>query len=270
MLQFSKSVFIFLILILLGSCEDVITIKLKNASPQIVIEARISNLSDTVKVMLHKSTDYFTPKDIIAVSDGLVSISDASGNSFSLTNNLNGIYSLTNFHATEGQSYTLKVITGGVQYNATSVMPQLVSIDSLSIDKDPDRPKENRLNIFFKDPPGANYYQVKVFRNDSLLNRNNQFSLYSDKYYDGKNVFVSIDARRFDLTRFEVNDTLKVQLISIDKIMYNYYQILRDITDQGIFLSASTPSNPPNNLSNNALGYFATLTISERKIIVKQ
>ena len=255
---------------LLVSCEDVINVKLQDASSRLVVEGRISNISDSVKIMLHKSTDYFSPKNIVSVINGTVSISDSQGNSYLVSNNLNGIYSVTNFIPKPGGSYTLNVTVDGVSYTASTVMPYLVKIDSLIIDKNPERPKENRINIIFKDPAGIpNYYQVKVFKNDTLLNNNNHIVLYSDKYFDGKAVIITINARRLDITRFEVNDTVKVQLINIDKMMYDYYQILHDITDEGNFILASSPSNPPNNLDNGALGYFTAMSVNEKSIIVK-
>lgn len=256
--------------LLLESCEDVIKVKLQDASPRIVIEGRITNISDSVKILLHRSTDYFKSSDIVSVTNGIVSISDFKGNSQLLANNLNGIYSITNLSAKPGDIYTLHVTADGISYTAGTVMPDVVKIDTLIIDKHPARPKENRISIYFLDPDGiANYYQIKIFKNDSLLNSYNHFDLYSDKYIDGKVSIISLSARRFNLTRFEVNDTIKVQLINIDKMMYNYYQILNDITGGENFISASTPANPPNNLSNGALGYFSAFSVNEMSVIVR-
>ena len=254
---------------LIISCEDVINVNLKDATPRLVIDGRITNLSDTVKIMLNKSTDYFTPSQIGAVTNGIVKITDSHGISNTLSNNLNGTYLISNIHANPGDSFTLDVLVDGINYTAAASMPVEVRIDTLIIDERPGRPKENQLNIYFRDPFGiANYYQVKVFKNDSLLNSNNEFALFSDKYYDGKSIFITIGARRLNIQNFEPNDRIKVQLINIDKMLYEYLQILHDITDAGI-LSASTPSNPPNNISNGALGYFAAVSVSEKTIIVK-
>ena len=65
---------------------------------------------------------------------------------------------------------------------------------------------------------------------------------------------------------FNSGDTIRVRLINIEKAMYDYYDVLRSITSDQIF-SASTPSNPPNNISNDGLGYFAAWSISEKTII---
>jgi hypothetical protein len=115
----------------------------------------------------------------------------------------------------------------------------------------------------------ANYYQVKIYKNDTLLNTGNHFILYSDKYFDGKSTPITINGRRFGENSFASGDTARVQLISIEKIMYDYYQVLHDITEGEADLSSSAPSNPPNNISNGALGYFSATSIDEKTLVVK-
>ena len=43
------------------SCEDVITVNLRNVTPRLVIEGSVSNISDSVIILLHKTTDYYNP-----------------------------------------------------------------------------------------------------------------------------------------------------------------------------------------------------------------
>jgi hypothetical protein len=270
----SKSSIVFILLfytgVLLQSCEDVITVNLKDTTPRLVVEGNLNNLSDSVRVLLTKSTDYFKPTGITPVTNATVTVADTHGNSWLLKNSEFGMYYTGNFIAIPGDSYTLQVNADGTDYTASSGMPGLVKIDSLIIQKRPDRDNESQIVLYIKDPAGiANYYQVKIFKNDSLLNDGNHFILYSDKYFDGKTTPITINARRFGEKSFAINDTVKVQLINLDKIIYDYYQVFRDITEGEANLSASTPSNPPNNLSNGALGYFSAASISEKSVIVK-
>jgi hypothetical protein len=252
------------------SCEDVIQVNLQNASPRLVVEGRISNLSDTVKIMLHRSTDYFTPTGIIAENNAIVTIRDSRDSVISLPDQGEGTYAVINFHARPGDQFTLNINAGGVNYEANTQMPVLVKIDSLAVIRHPQREHESQLVLYIKDPPGIpNYYQVKVYRNDSLLNNGNRFALYSDKYFDGKSTTITVNSRRFGTGEFTAGDTIRVQLVNIDKMMFDYFQVLHDITDGGEFLSASTPSNPPNNVSNGALGYFTAWAVSERTVVVK-
>lgn len=253
----------------LQSCEDVINVNLKDISPRLVVQGSVNNLSDTIRVSLHKSTDYFTPSNIDPVTNAIVSVSSSDGNLYQLANVSNGVYVINNISALPGDIFTLHIALDGVNYTAVSKMPNLVKIDSAYITKNSDRFNENRININITDPAGVeNFYRVRVFRNDTLLN-SNRFALYSDKYFDGKSTTIDVNSRRFGIPRFKPNDKVRVQLISIEKVMYDFYQVLEDITDSGNILSASTPSNPPNNLDNGALGYFGAWSISEKTIVVK-
>ena len=65
------------------------------------------------------------------------------------------------------------------------------------------------------------------------------------------------------------NDKIVVQLIGIDQQTYLYFNVFRDVLEQSGILSASTPANPPNNLNNGALGYFAAWTISQKMMVFK-
>jgi hypothetical protein len=255
---------------LLHSCEDVITVNLKDAAPRLVVEGNINNLSDSVKVLLSRSTDYFKPTGIAPVTNATVTLTDSHGNSRILSNSNYGMYYTGDFHTKPDESYTLQVTFDGREYIANDAMPVLVKIDSLIVQKRPDHKDESQIVLYIKDPAGiANYYQVKIYKNDSLLNTGNHFILYSDKYFDGKSTPVIINARRFGETTFVSKDTVKVQLINLDKTMYDYYQVFRDITEGEANLSASTPSNPPNNLTNGALGYFSVTSIDEKTVVVK-
>lgn len=268
-----KSTFLKLLILslLLQSCEDVINVNLKNTTPRLVVEGSISNLSDSVRIMLHKSTDYFKPIDFAPVANATVSINDSYGNTYVLFNNSNGTYSIKGIHSFPDDQFTLNITSDGELYEATTQMPNLVKIDSVIIEKSIQHFNKSRIkiSILIKDPAGvANFYQVKVFKNDSLLNAT-RLALYSDRYFDGKSTKIDVTSRRFGTPRFEVNDIVKIQLINIDKMMYDYFQVLRDNTDSENILSASTPSNPPNNITNGALGYFAAWSISEKTVIIK-
>jgi hypothetical protein len=267
---------LFGILIFLNSCQDVIKVDLNSAAPQTVIEASISNMPDTVKVLLTQTTDYFSPQNIAPITGAQVSLSDSSGNVFQPVVAANGVYIFGKLAGIPGTTYTLKVQENNKTYTGSSTMPKVVPIDSLALEKPADGGKDYVLNCYIHDPAGVkNYYRIKVFRNRKILYQDSTLMLESiilssDKYYDGRYTPISIPPRRFGLNHYSPTDTLKIQLISIDSPTYYYLRELRDITRTGRFVSStSTPDNPDNNLSNNALGYFAAWSISEKQIVVK-
>jgi hypothetical protein len=264
---------LFTFAIILQSCEDVIHLDLPNSAPQIVIEGSISNFADSVKVKITMTTDYFTPTASAPVTDAQVSISDDEGNVYQLPGQPDGTYFITNLAGTPERTYTLNVNANGNTYTATSKMPGLVSVDSLSIQYDANRRTgktvPDAILCYLRDPAAvANFYRVRVFKNDSLFSSNNGAPVYNDKYFNGDYTNLRIGFGRINLTPLNSKDKLLVQLFNIDQQTYEYFNILRAILNQSLF-SASTPANPPNNLNNGALGYFAAWSISEKTLIVK-
>jgi hypothetical protein len=263
----------FLALVLLSSCQDVINVSLNNAAPQMVIEGSLSSQPDTVKVVLSRTTDYFNPGNIVPVTDAVVSISDDRGNSYQPASSQGGTYAFPNMSGLPDVTYTLKVQSQGTTYVATSQMPKAVAIDSLKVLPATDGDNENVLYCYIHDPAGVkNYYRIIVYKNDSLLTNNSTVPIiiFTDKYFDGRNTPLTVPSRRFGIKLFLPSDTLKVQLLSIDRSSYEFFKELRDITNTGRFLgSTSTPDNPDNNISNGALGYFSAWSVSEKTLVVK-
>lgn len=253
---------------LLFSCQDVINVDLKNAAPRIVIEGSVSNESDSVIVMVHKTTDYYKPTEIAPVNDALVTVKDSAGNDHQFARIADGVYATVNVKAKPGDIFDLEVSEQGMTYYSEAKMPELVPIEAVSIDKNPDLPTEDRINIYINDPAGiSNYYQVEIFKNDSLLKSGEHFILYSDKYFDGKLNVLPITGRRLGIREFKSGDRIRVRLVNLERSMYDYFDILRNITNEEQVLSASSPANPPNNITNGALGYFAAWSVNEVTVI---
>jgi hypothetical protein len=258
------------LLIALVSCEDVINVNLNDSSPKIVIEGNLNNRNDSVKVSVSRTTNYFNPSLNTAVTGATVIINDNHGHNYNLKEYLPGQY-FNIFAGTSGYTYTLSVTTGNETYSATSTMPYPVAIDSLWINQQSNgRQKTDVINCQVHDPKNIpNYYDINIIQGDSLLNNNNRFLIYSDKYFDGLYNTFTISARRLGIgNNFTSQSTLILELLNIDQQTYDYLKELRSILDQSV-LSASTPANPTNNISNGGLGYFSASSISERSIVVK-
>ena len=65
---------------------------------------------------------------------------------------------------------------------------------------------------------------------------------------------------------FFPQDTVVVELQTLDKSTYDYYLTLNSLAG-GLF-GASNPANPKTNLSNDALGYFGAYTVSRDTIVI--
>lgn len=258
--------FSFLVAATAVSCTEKIDIKLDNASPQLVIEAIITNEPLSL-VIISKSTNPNLPANSIeTVSNALVVISDNSGNVDTLKEIAKGFYQGFNSMGVPGRTYFLEVKTEDQVFKATSTMPLPVEIDSVKIEESTGNfmnPDNRRLRGvgYFKDPAGVkNYYKLESIKNGIY-----QFSntVLSDRLWDGKQrtFFVPSDS-------LVKGDTLTARLLSIDKSVYEYFVVLRDLNS--FFNKPAAPANPPTNISPPTLGYFSAHAVSKKTIIVEQ
>jgi len=260
----------FFILVLLSaiivSCQKVISIDLNSVYPQIVIEGNITNLPGPYFVRISRTVN-FNDKNIFPVdSNAVVRISDTLGNAEQLKQLSPGLFSTTTLFGMPGMTYTLTVLTNGIEYRATSTMPLPVDIDSLQIVIDHEfRRDRKEIEATLLDPPGIhNYYRFITVTNGEIRN---SYSLLNDRYTDGKVNIRNINAG--DSTSILSGDTVTVFMHSIDEATYDYFRTLRAVSGEaGLgFLSAS-PANPITNFNNGALGYFSAYSVKSKTIIV--
>jgi len=93
---------------------------------------------------------------------------------------------------------------------------------------------------------------IKAFnQNDSKF----YWTLYSDKNSDGKQVV--LESPSF----LASSNTIRVEVISIDKATYEYFRTLQELVGNDGFeapdLLKLNEYNPRSNITNDALGYFS-------------
>ncbi|MCK4664036.1 MAG: DUF4249 domain-containing protein [Bacteroidales bacterium] len=273
----NRNIIIAIALIIFASCEDVIEIDLSSIEPKLVIEATISDKQEPYTIKLTKSGDYFEPGIYPAVSNASVVISDNIGNTETLQEVENGIYQTVNMQGEIGITYTLNVLSEGIEYTAESLMPEKVNIDSLSyefVEATPRFDEGYMVNCHFADPlETKNYYRFKTYLNGELLNSSSDIYIRDDKMFNGNEVKIPL------LTEiYSFNDTITIELLSLNKETYDYFNTLINIIGGnseggpmggGGPMAGSTPANPETNLSNGAMGYFGAFTVSSETIIIK-
>jgi hypothetical protein len=254
------------LLILTTSCQKVIQIDLNTANPQLVVEANINNQPGPYIVKLSQTVNFTNITDIPPVEGATVILSDSSGNSESLIERSNGIYMTKTFRGIPGQYYKLSILSNGKTFDAISRMPYPVKLQKLDITEEAnDRPsfgggrdqkKRYRVNYEIEDPVQyKNYYRfVAYHKNMELITRR----VFDDQFHNGKIIVDEFGLN--DTAKFEVGDTILVNLECIDKATYDFYRTLRDGFGGLGFLSAS-PANPITNVSDNALGYFSAYSV---------
>jgi Domain of unknown function (DUF4249) len=275
-LQSKKNLFPFLLILAFASfnCQKVVVIDLNQANPKLVIDANITDQPGPYNLILSKSGNYFEPTlTFPPVSNALVIVSDDHGNIDTLKESPTaGIYKSSSIIGQPGRIYLLNVTSEGNKYSAVSSMPSKVYIDSLYyIKRQNSRSGEPGYDIYitFKDPPEpGNYYRLNVhagyfISSDSIDGR--RYRLYSDKLTNGSEMSERVRAGRL----VTAGDTISVDLLSIDKSTYDYFNTLSDILSSDGAATSLAPANPNTNLSNGALGYFAAYTMDRKTIILR-
>jgi len=259
---------------LLSSCsEDVITIDLKDSAPKIVIEGTINDQGESCTVKISKSGDFYKPGEYPQVTGATVTLSDSEGNTEILEETDAGLYRGESLLGVEGRTYTLTVKAEGKTYEAVSTLMQAVEIDSLTyyFEDDPDVYGEEYEDMeegyvfscnFTYPEMEDHFFRIKLTHNGESLQ---DIFLIQDWYEGGDNV-------EFDFSSiylFEKNDIMKVELLSIDKSVYDYFSTLADVllsSDTGPVFS-SIPDNPISNFTNGALGYFAAYSVRSQTVV---
>jgi hypothetical protein len=262
------------LVVLLSSCEQVISVDLNQAAPQVVIEGIVTDQPGPYSVSLTESGNYFEQSLYFPpVTNALVVLSDDLGNRDTLKEGTPGTYkSSLVLRGMPGRTYALRVETGGKRYDAFSTMPQKAAIDSLfAVPRSSSRGDPGYdIYLLFKDPPElGNYYRVNVHVSNPLVAMDSidgrRYRLYSDKLTNGNEALYRIRARRTIVP----GDTITVDLLSLDRAAYDYYRTLNDILTSDRSPTSLSPANPNTNLSNGSLGYFAAYAIDTKKIVLR-
>jgi hypothetical protein len=263
-----KTILIFFsLIILLTSCEDVIEVELNYMKPKLVIEGVINDVDNQCNIKLSKTTDYFNPKTNPAISDAVVTLTDNAGTILNFNEIEPGIYLAESFHAKPNINYTLNVLSEGYEYVANATVPQKVNIDSLTY-------LYNSESLFyevgyvvschFSDPEEVhNFYRLKTYNISDRTKAKNSKDIYNDDMFNGNKVELPWS---YDV--YQQNDTVVVELYTLDEQTYNYYKTLFPISGGAEMMSFTTPANPNTNINNRALGYFGAYTISRDTIII--
>lgn len=247
-----KTNYILLILAgMLTGCTKTLDLKLRAADPQIVIQGNITSQGPPYYIKINKTVAFEAPNDYPAVSGAIVSVLDSNDNKIDYFTQVGtgGYYVSYNLYGQIGHTYKLSVKVDGKEYTARSTMPGFVAIQELSfVETKILNQTRNLPQITFVDPAmDANYYVFTLLVNNVPYKA---FYALSDRLTDGNIITQQL---YMDSSYIQKNDVVTVVLASVDKNVYNYFNVLQ--SNSGA--SATTPSNPPSNISNGAYGYFA-------------
>ena len=252
---------LFLFAAILSSCEEIIDINLKNAEPALVVEANISDVNELQYIYLSKTVQFGADNAPLRISGAKVTVKENNSLVYNFTEFAPGIYR-TNFRGKVGATYQLSIESEGKIYNATSIMPPKVILDSVSITQvDFFNEKRKFVKLHYQDPQeSADAYRFILSINDKVLT---EFFVDNDRFNNGSYIDRTVYS---DDPEIVTGDDIKVDFQTIDLNNYRYFFTLQQISGGGG--PPVAPSNPVSNISNGALGYFSAHTSQRRSFKV--
>lgn len=292
-----RNSFLLLLLIPLFSCEDEISVDLKEAPPAYVVDAWINNQSETQVITLNWTQDYFDSTPYSPVSGASVVITDSKGNELVFNEGEPGEYiwepSTSPFQIDSiGAEYDLQIEVADEIFTATSKLNRVPTVDSLIFtfqeEESPFEPEGYYAQFVATDflGPGDSYW-IKTYRNGILLNNPFDITVAFDAgFSEGGNidgvVFIqpiqdSVTPLNEDLDEIEpyqIGDSLYVEIHSISNEAFNFLQQVQIQTQRSggfgeIFAqpleNVSTNIRTLNNASQNqVIGFFNVAGIEGR------
>jgi len=280
--------------IVLIGCEKKVNFQLHDQPDKLVVEATIENGQPPI-VILSKSVGYFSKISADLLTQSFVHGADVFVSNGTLNHKLreysrtlgNGVtfyfYSIdsanlsTSFVGELKHQYSLKIVSEGKEYIATTTIPDITKkIDSVWWKQAPSTKDTTKVIIMVRatDPPGfGDYirYYTKTNREPFYPPVN---STFDDYFVDGTTYEIQIDKGidrnlnvNFDENFFHRGDTVGLKLSNIDKATFDFWRTM-EYSYSSIGNPFSTPTKVLSNINGEALGYFGGYASQYRTIII--
>ncbi|HQQ93761.1 MAG TPA: DUF4249 family protein [Bacteroidia bacterium] len=284
---------LFLLILVLASCEDVVQVKLDEGSKLYVIDAFINDKAEIQTVAIHESDNYFSNREAPPVSTASVVLKDLTANTqfnFAYTSQGKYTYDASTLTPVSGLDhlYELNVTIGGVTYTSQCTQKRTAKIDSISVfyvdDSGGFGPSEPFYTCFLwardRVDQNADYYWIKTYRNDTLFGLPSDLNLAIDgtggAVYDP-----NVDTLNFTppsiylgFSTYKKGDVCKVEIHSITREAFNFLnQAVIQIQNGGLF--ATTPENvktnivTPSGAGTKAIGWFSMSKVNSKSRLVQ-
>jgi hypothetical protein len=246
------------------SCEDVIEVDLNDATPELLIEANVSDTTGPYTVRVSMTVGFNQVNNFQGVDGAFITLSDNNGLTDTLTQVSNGIYTTHNLRGSINSSYSMFAIVNEKQYSSLSQMPSKTNLDSLytTTNGGGGFGNSNKIKVVpkYRDPVGVNnFYRFILYINGV---QTDDVFVQSDKNRDGQVFNQPLVSR----TTINPGDFISIDMQCIDENVYKYFNSLARNFRRGLNQS-QTPVNPPSNITGGKLGYFNAHTVQRKSII---
>jgi len=283
-------VFLIALLLSFSACTKEVNVNLNPGVSQLCVSAFVNNKPGTQTIVLSNTESYFANTPCPPATGATVKVTDNKGNQYSfLDKNANGNYQWTPAPGDTlirvNYTYTLSISYSGQNYQAVSMANPVPPIDSMNYQLQKGRGGFGKTDSYYAaffatDIKGrSNYYWIKSYVNDSLINPTSL-----DLSVNGSTGFAVGEGLPFIYPvresinmdgGFRLNDTLNVELHSINPNTYFFFQeVVTQTNNGGLF--ATPPANVSTNILNadpssksTAVGFFDTEMVSLSGIRIK-
>ncbi|PIE49551.1 MAG: hypothetical protein CSA39_01990 [Flavobacteriales bacterium] len=214
--------FILLIFGLLG-CEEVIDIKLPEASPKLVIDASINWLKNTdgkdQYIKLSLTTPYFY-EDKVAATGAEVYITHNNNIYLFKEDKNSGIYITNNFKPELMETYELTVKYEGATYKGTEQLFPIPPITRIQQSQEGGIYGEDyEIKAYYEDPKDEENYYLFRFEND--IPTLSSLEVYRDEFINGNEIFAY-----YSNDKLIAGSNITITSYGISKQFYEYMYIL--------------------------------------------
>lgn len=246
------------------SCEEVIEVDLKDAAPELLIEANVSDTTGPYTVRVSMTVGFNLVNNFNGVDGAFITLSDNYGLTDTLTEISKGVYTTHNLRGSINSSYNLSAIVDEKQYTSVSYMPFKTKLDSLytTTNGGGGFGNNNKIKVVpkYRDQAGVkNFYRFILSING---NETDDVFVQNDVNRDGQVFNQPLVSR----TTINPGDVLTVEMQCIDENVYKYFNSLAHNFRKGLNQS-QTPVNPPSNISGGKLGYFSAHTVQRKSTV---
>ncbi len=266
------TLFSFLFVLFLSSCEDTVTLDLETGETRIVVDAEIiwqkGTAGNQQTIKISKTAPYYnntTPK----VSGAQVRVENTNGDIFAFNETEPGIYVCTDFVPVINMEYTLYVTAEGQNFTAVEKLTSVTPIDKVEQNIVPDFDGEDviELTFYYQDPENEVNYYLTDYQADFLLFP--EYELTDDELFNGNEV----STRYSEEDKIKPGKTVNITHRGISRNFYNYMKLILEIYGGSPF------SVPPGNIRGNivnttnannfAFGYFRLCEADKTAYLVK-
>lgn len=267
---------LFILFNFIFSCTEVVDIELDSTFTRLVVYGTITTDSVRHEVQLTATTDYFFSEAPPSIANATVTVSFGNTSlNLETTPERPGIYLFPEaIRGVPGVQYDLliegvDVDQDGVTetYSASTTLPVIAPPDSISVQKFISPFFSGyQVAIWSPDPPGAHFYNFKLWRNSTLLNRRlsdytvQPDDLFQDNYIPGLPIGFLDDDDEDEAVL--PGDTVTLELNSITEEFYNFITEAQNEIFGNNPLFSGPPANVSTNLENGAVGIFTAYSIA--------